>query len=88
MNNILRDFFLSLSDHELLNKGAQRWGLRLGAQKVVAGTNIEEMMNSLKELNAIGISSTIDNLGEFVNRKEEALEAKAQIIRMIEAECF
>lgn len=45
-------------------------------------------MNSVKELNAIGISSTIDNLGEFVNRKEEALEAKAQIIRVIEAECF
>lgn len=88
MNNILRDFFLSLSDNELLNKGAQRWGLTLGAQKVVAGTNIEEMMNSVKELNAIGISSTIDNLGEFVNRKEEALEVKAQIIRVIEAECF
>ena len=43
-----------------------------GAQSVVAGTNIEETIASIKELNAHHISCTVDNLGEFVANKEEA----------------
>lgn len=65
-----------LSQNKMLNIGAKRWGLKLGAQSVVAGTNIEEMVKSVKELNANGISATIDNLGEFVFEKKEALQAK------------
>jgi len=69
----------------MLNKGAKRWGLKLGAQSVVAGTNIPEMIESIKKLNQHGISCTIDNLGEFVFEKEEATQAKEEIIRVIEA---
>ncbi|MUK87596.1 proline dehydrogenase [Ornithinibacillus sp. L9] len=80
-----RDFFIHLSENKVLNSGAKRWGLKLGAKSVVAGTNIEEMIESVKELNAQGISCTIDNLGEFVYQKEEALAAKEQILAVIEA---
>lgn len=82
---LAKDFFIYLSQNQLLNKGAQRWGLKLGAQSVVAGTNIAEMIESVKELNANGISATIDNLGEFVSEKSEATKAKDQIIQVIEA---
>lgn len=82
---IARDFFIFLSKNEFLNKSAKRWGLRLGAQKVVAGTNLEELLKSVRKLNDIGISCTIDNLGEFVEQKEEALNAKNQILNVIEA---
>ncbi|MGM9923672.1 MAG: proline dehydrogenase family protein [Bacillus sp. (in: firmicutes)] len=85
MMGLTRDFFIHLSQNKLLNQGAKKWGLKLGAQSVVAGTNIEEMIQSVKELNANGISATIDNLGEFVFEKEESLEAKQQILEVIEA---
>ncbi|WP_099159697.1 proline dehydrogenase family protein [Virgibacillus ndiopensis] len=82
---MLKDFFIGMSQNKLLNNMAQKYGFKLGAQSVVAGTNIEEMIESVKELNAHGISCTIDNLGEFVSDNEEALEAKRQILNVIEA---
>lgn len=82
---LLRDFFIGLSENKLLNSAAEKYGLRLGAQSVVAGTNIPEMIESVKELNKHGISCTIDNLGEFVYDKSEALIAKEEILNVIEA---
>ncbi len=83
--SLTRDFFMMLSQNKALNSGAKKWGLKLGAQSVVAGTNIKEMVESVKELNKVGISATIDNLGEFVFEKAEATEAKNQILGVIEA---
>ncbi|MFC0414787.1 proline dehydrogenase family protein [Cytobacillus solani] len=82
---MLKDLFIGLSQNQLLNSAAKKYGLKLGAQSVVAGTNIEETIKSIKELNAHGISCTVDNLGEFVFKKEEATEAKEQILNVIEA---
>ncbi|MBE1553944.1 proline dehydrogenase family protein [Sporosarcina limicola] len=82
---LTRDFFILLSQNKVLNSGAKRWGLKLGAQSVVAGTSIEEMVESVKKLNAKGISATIDNLGEFVFEKSEAIEARIQILAVVEA---
>lgn len=82
---LLKNFFIGLSDNQLLNSLAKKYGNHLGARTFVAGTNMEEMIQSVKELNAHGISATIDNLGEFVSDKTEATEAKEQIINVIEA---
>ncbi|WP_186670831.1 proline dehydrogenase family protein [Sporosarcina sp. BP05] len=82
---ILKDLFIGLSQNQLLNTAAKKYGLKLGAQHVVAGTNVAETIESIKELNAQGISCTVDNLGEFVCEKEEAIEAKGQILDVIEA---
>ncbi|MFH7819100.1 proline dehydrogenase family protein [Neobacillus thermocopriae] len=82
---MLKDFFMALSQNQLLNSAAKKYGLKLGAQSVVAGTNIDEAIKSIKELNAHGISCTVDNLGEFVYKEEEANEAKEQILKVIEA---
>ncbi|WP_097157965.1 proline dehydrogenase family protein [Bacillus oleivorans] len=82
---MLKNLFIGLSKNELMNSAAKKYGLKLGAQSVVAGTNIEEAIKSIKELNSQGISCTIDNLGEFVYKEEEALEAKEQILEVIEA---
>ncbi|MEK4230894.1 proline dehydrogenase [Solibacillus sp. FSL H8-0538] len=81
----LRDFFIQLSENQLLNSSAQKYGLRLGAQSVVAGTNISEAMANIKQLNAKGISCTVDNLGEFVFDEAEATKAKEEILKVIEA---
>ncbi|WML42814.1 proline dehydrogenase family protein [Neobacillus sp. PS3-40] len=82
---MLKDFFIALSQNQFLNSSAKKYGLKLGAQSVVAGTNIPEVMKSIKELNSHGISCTVDNLGEFVFKKEEATAAKENILKVIEA---
>lgn len=81
---VLKSFFMTLSENQTLNAAAQKYGLKLGAQSVVAGTNIEEAIASIKELNQQGISCTVDNLGEFVFEKSEAIKAKNQILEIIE----
>lgn len=83
--SLVRDFFIGLSKNDLLNDAAKKYGLKLGAQSVVAGTTVDETMESIKKLNAQGLSCTIDNLGEFVFEREEALAAKEQILQVIEA---
>ncbi|MCM3728220.1 proline dehydrogenase family protein [Neobacillus cucumis] len=82
---MLKDLFIGLSQNEFLNHAAKKYGLKMGAQSVVAGTNIPEVIKSIKELNAQGISCTVDNLGEFVFKEEEATAAKEQILKVIEA---
>ncbi|OCA83275.1 proline dehydrogenase [Bacillus sp. FJAT-27225] len=82
---MLRDFFIGLSKNQLLNTAAKNYGLKLGAQSVVAGTTVEETIESIKELNRYGISATVDNLGEFVYKESEAIEAKDQILKVLEA---
>ena len=82
---MLKEFFIGLSENEVLNRAAKKYGLKLGAQQVIAGTNIEEMLKTVKHLNAQGISCTIDNLGEFVYEETDALEAKTAILQVIEA---
>ena len=81
----LRDFFISLSENETLSNAAQQYGLKLGAGSVVAGTTLSEVMGNIKQLNAQGISCTVDNLGEFVFDEAEATKAKEEILAMIEA---
>ncbi|MEY2193278.1 proline dehydrogenase family protein [Neobacillus sp. BF23-41] len=82
---MLKDIFMGLSQNQFLNSTAKKYGLKLGAQTVVAGTNIPEVIQSIKDLNANGISCTVDNLGEFVFKEEEATEAKEQILNVIDA---
>src|SRR5690625_3796956 len=84
MANLTRDFFIALSNNELLNKGAKKWGYQLGAEQFVAGTDIEGVLQSVKRLNDKGISCTVDNLGEFVTEKTESTAAKEKIIRLIQ----
>lgn len=80
-----RDFFIALSENATLNEAAKKYGLALGANKVVAGTDVETTIESIRALNAQNISATVDNLGEFVFSKEEATAAKNNILTMIQA---
>lgn len=82
---VLRNVLMNLSENEMLNAAAQKYGLKLGAQSVVAGTNLEEMIESVKKLNDQGIEATIDNLGEFVYDGAIATKAKDDILEVIDA---
>ncbi|RYG72070.1 proline dehydrogenase [Lentibacillus lipolyticus] len=84
MTNVTRDFFIGLSNSKFLNTQAKKWGFVLGADKFVAGTTIQSVVDAVKKLNAKGISCTLDNLGEFVSDKSEADQAKERILAIIE----
>lgn len=81
----LRNVFMQFSENPMLNKAAQQYGLKLGAQHVVAGTNLEEVVATIQSLNASGIEATIDHLGEFVTTEQEATQAKEAILEVIHA---
>ena len=84
MANLTRDFFIALSNNELLNRGAKKWGFRFGAEQFVAGVDIDSVIKSVKRLNDKGISCTVDNLGEFVTEREVSLKAKEKILSLLE----
>jgi len=84
MSNLTRDFFIALSNNKLLNKGAQKWGFRLGAEQFVAGLDVDSVLQSVKKLNEKGISATVDHLGEFVTDRSVSLRAKQNILHLIE----
>ncbi len=48
--------------------------VRQFAKRYVAGESVPEMLHCVRELNAIGVSATVDVLGEFIHRPEEARE--------------
>src|SRR5699024_5155138 len=84
MTNLTRNFFIALSHNDILNKGAQRWGLKLGAEQFVAGVDIESVLQVVKQLNNRGITATVDHLGEFVTDPAKSITAKDNILRLIE----
>jgi len=73
------------SKNKAMNKVAKKWGLRLGASQVVAGSTIEAAIATVRELNKKGLVCTLDHLGEFVSSREEALEATEYNMRTLEA---
>ncbi|MCM3761733.1 proline dehydrogenase [Alkalihalobacillus oceani] len=85
VGKLSRHFFIALSKNKLLTKGARRWGLRLGASQVVAGTTIESVVQTVRTLNEQGLVCTVDHLGEFVSTKEEARAAAEVCIQTLEA---
>ncbi|MGX0035660.1 proline dehydrogenase [Staphylococcus auricularis] len=60
---IVKDFFIALSNNTFLNNAAKNIGPVLGANKVVAGNTIPKLLDTIEQLNAKGISVTVDNLG-------------------------
>ncbi|PSL45090.1 L-proline dehydrogenase [Salsuginibacillus halophilus] len=84
MKNLSRNFFLHLSENKLLNRSAKKWGLKLGASKVVAGTTIEAAIPAISQLNHEGLKVTLDHLGEFVTERNEAEEAARACVHTLQ----
>lgn len=82
---MLRETFIQLSENQTLQTAAQKYGLKLGAQQVVAGTNLNEVVATIKKLNTQGIEATIDQLGEFVFDEAAATTSKDGILAVIDA---
>lgn len=80
---VVKDFFIVLSNNKFMNESAKKMGPALGAKKVVAGVDIDSTIDTVERLNMRGISCTLDNLGEFVTTRHEALEAQQNIVEIM-----
>jgi proline dehydrogenase len=70
---LLRAAFISLSESKSLRSAAEKtWiGQRL-SRRFVAGTTIEDALAATHAMNKLGLSVSVDNLGENVTNAEEA----------------
>jgi proline dehydrogenase len=71
--SLLRAAFISLSESKSLRSAAEKtWiGQRL-SRRFVAGTTIEDALAATQAMNKLGLSVSVDNLGENVTNAEEA----------------
>ena len=70
---MLRAAFISLSESKSIRAAAERtWlGQRL-SRRFVAGTTIEDALAATRAMNQLGLSVSVDNLGENVTNADEA----------------
>ncbi len=55
------------------------------SRRYIAGEKMEDAVRVVKDLNSRGIHATMDVLGESVNNKEEAVEAKNKALKVYDA---
>jgi proline dehydrogenase len=73
---VLRAFFIALSESRSLRAVAERSSIgQRTSSRFVAGTQVEDALRVTQTLNAVGLTVSIDNLGENVTTPEEAREA-------------
>lgn len=85
MEQVLRNVLLFLSKNKPITKVAQKYGLRFGVSRFVAGSSLNQALVISKGLNDKGLCVTLDYLGEFIQSKEEAEETVAHILAAIHA---
>lgn len=85
MEELLRALLLGLARSETANGWMKRYGLRLGADRFVAGETIDEALDKVRQLEQSQLLSTLDHLGEFVRDTGEASAAKDHCIAALDA---
>src|SRR5258708_14960625 len=70
---LLRAAFISLSESKSLRSAAEKtwFGQRL-SRRFVAGTSIDDALGAARAMNQLGMSVSVDNLGENVTNADEA----------------
>jgi proline dehydrogenase len=82
----MRTFFLWLSHSKFLRTLTTKLGFaRRAALRFVAGETIADAIRAIKELNAIGITATLDHLGENVETEADATRAADDYMDVLDA---
>ena len=70
---MLRAAFISLSESKSLRSAAEKtWAGQRLSRRFIAGTTIEEALAATRSVNQLGLSVSVDNLGENVTNPDEA----------------
>jgi proline dehydrogenase len=82
---LLRAFFITLSENKALRHVAEEssFGQR-ASHRFVAGTTTEDALRATAEVNKLGMSVSIDNVGENVTNTEEARESAQLYHQMLD----
>jgi proline dehydrogenase len=84
--DMLRSFLIYLSKAAWAQKLVTNWSFAWHtASRFIAGTKLEEAMRVVHELNAKGINTTLDHLGEHTNTPEESQQATDDIFATLDA---
>lgn len=83
---MLRAFFIALSENRTLRHFAEQssMGQRM-SKRFVAGMSVEECLRATKEVNDLGMSVSVDNLGENVTNADEARHSEKLYQEMLDA---
>jgi proline dehydrogenase len=75
---MLRSFFIAMSESNSIRSIAENSaaGQKL-SKRFVAGMTVEDLIIATVAMNRLGVRVTVDNLGENVTNREEALHSKA-----------
>ena len=83
---MLRALFIWLSESQRLRRFAERSRMgRKNSRRFVAGESIDDGMQATQAVNALGMSVSLDNLGENVTNPEEAKASAATYGQLLEA---
>jgi len=66
LNLLYRSFILSVAQSAFVSRSAQKYGMKLGAARFVAGETLDQALEVVRDLNRRGILVTLDQLGEGV----------------------
>ncbi|BBH24879.1 proline dehydrogenase [Paenibacillus baekrokdamisoli] len=78
-----RSILLALAGNRAVEALALKYGLKLGASQFVAGESLEEALEQVRLLNAKGILTTLDHLGEGIRQLSEAAVYKDEYIKLL-----
>jgi proline dehydrogenase len=81
---IFRSGLLAIAGNKAAEAFALKYGLRLGANKFVAGETLQEALDQIEALNKKGIVATLDHLGEGITRLFEADEFREEYLRLLD----
>lgn len=82
---MLRAFLIYLSQANWAQHIVRQWGIaRRMASRFVAGEDMDSALQAVEELNNGGINVTLDHLGEHVSTREGAVEAKDEILDILD----
>lgn len=85
MEKLLSNTFQNLAKNQVANKMAKKYGLKFGAKRFVAGDNIQDAVECVRELNRNGMVAMLNYLGEYVFSEEAAAEATNNCIKTLDA---
>jgi proline dehydrogenase len=87
IQTVSRAFFHLLAGNKTMKSLASRYGMRAGsgfARRFIAGESVEEAIDAARRIEAAGMSTTLDYLGEAIATIAEADAATRAYIKTIE----
>jgi proline dehydrogenase len=84
LNPLYRRVVLTVAGNRAVSAAAQRYGLKVGASRFIAGETLADALAAVRDLNRRGIGATLDYLGEGVHEEAVAREMCRAYLEMLD----